>query len=102
MADERYNGSTQLLDKIDQLLQSKTITTSSAIRLMLEAQQHSIKENYLLKKEIDTLKAHWTNKVTPRAAFIIFFLLYSFAISDIRQPVMAWLGTIITQVLKLL
>jgi hypothetical protein len=100
--NENYNGSSEILGKIDTLLDKKTITTSSALRIMLESQQYAIKENHLLRGKIKTLEDHWTNKVTPRLAAIVFIILYSFSISDIRKPFFAWLGGIVITVIKLL
>ena len=99
---EAYNGSSDILGKIDTLLEKKTITTSAALRIMLEAQQFSIKETHELKGRVKILEDHWTNKVTPRLAAIIFFVIYSFAISDIRKPFLAWAGGILSTIIKLL
>jgi hypothetical protein len=103
--EENYNGSTEILKKIDDLLSRKTITPSSAMRILLEAQQHAIKENHDLKKRVRDLEAHrdnhWTHKITPRLAAVTFFIAYSFAISDIRKPVMAWAAGLISSVIKL-
>jgi len=99
---DAYNGSTEILTKIDDLLSKKTITPSSAMRILLEAQKHAIKENHVLKKRVAVLEDHWTNRVTPRLAAIIFFVIYSFAISDIRKPFLAWAGGILSTIIKLL
>lgn len=37
----------------------------------------------------------------PKAATVIMLSLYSFAISDIRDPVMGWLGTVLQALIKL-
>lgn len=103
MAEQsEYNGSTEILNKIDHLLQSKKITTSAALSTLLEAHKHQIKETHEVKKRVAELEAHWTNKVTPKGALITFFILYSFSISDIREPVMQFVGSVLGTLVKLL
>ncbi len=95
-----YNGSTKILKKIDDLLNAKTIPTAVAVRIMLEAQQHAIMENHNVKKRVTELENHWLQKITPRGAAIAFFVLYSFAISDIREPFMEWVVQVATALVK--
>ena len=110
--DRPYNGSTALVEKIEHLLGEKRLSTSAAIRLMLEKMLHDIKENHYRDMEIQEIKERqellekrslgfWAYN-NPRKAFTAFLILYSFAVSDIREPVVNWLMSISENVLKYL
>lgn len=94
--DQPYNGSTLLVKKIESLLGEKRLSTPAAMRLILELQLQVIKENHKREDEIKLIKEElkyswgiWAVR-NPRKAIVIFILAYSFAMSDIRQPIMAW------------
>jgi len=112
MNESPYNGKTALVKKMEVLLQEKKLSTPSAVRLMLEKDISDIKENHdrdLLLKEImlrqDELERRstgmWVYK-NPRKALVLSFILYSFTISDIRQPVMLWVSEFVGLILKAL
>lgn len=111
-----YNGSTHLITKIEELLGAKKLSTSAAVRMLLESQLHNIKARHDMAAQIEDLRLKTQKDIeemkvktqvdiellkrtsfglkiytNPRTAIIIFFILYSFAISDIREPVVGWL-----------
>jgi len=106
--DQPYNGSSVLVKKIESLLGEKRMSTPVAVRLILELQIEAIKQNYKREEEIrlvkEEMKYSWGIWAAhnPRKAFVIVVLIYSFAISDIRQPVMAWVIENIKTLLSLI
>jgi hypothetical protein len=107
-----YNGSSALVTKIEALLGEKKISTMAAVRLILEKQLNDIKENHLRDERLELIIKRqdeierrslgmWIYK-HPKRAFAIVFVFYSFAISDIRQPVFAWLGGIVKVIISAL
>ncbi len=88
-----YNGSAHLVKKLEELLGTKKISTPAAVRLLLEKELHDIKARYDMQQDIELLKRTsiglriYTN---PKLALFILFVLYTFGISDIREPIMDW------------
>lgn len=112
MTDKPYNGSTALIKKIETLLGDKKLSTPVAVRLMLEKDLADIKSNHERDILLQELKARqdefekrsigfWAHK-NPKLALFIFIALYSFSISDIRQPFMEWLNQMVGLLLKAL
>ena len=112
MLENPYNGKTALVKKMETLLQEKKLSTPSAVRLMLEKDISDIKENHErdallqeLRNRQDILERRsvgmWAYK-NPRKAMVLFFALYSFSISDIREPVMSWVSQLVGLILKTL
>lgn len=113
MTDEKpYNGSSALVKKMETLLSEKKLSTPSAVRLMLEKDLADIKADHERDKLLQELRSRqdllearsvgmWAYN-NPRKATALFFVLYSFSISDIRQPVMDWIGGIVGMILKAL
>ena len=110
-----YNGSTHLITKIEELLGSKKLSPTAAIRLLLESQLHNIKARHDMEQQIEQLKLDTQKEIAvikktnaeeiallrrtsvglyvynnPGKALVFFLLAYSFAISDLRQPFMDW------------
>lgn len=110
-----YNGSTHLINKIEELLAAQKLSTAAAVRMLLESQLHNIRARHDMsaqieklrmdtQKEIEVMKSRtqieiellkrtsigWRMYEKPKQAFIIIFIIVSFFVSDIRQPVLAW------------
>ena len=102
MTDE-YNGQTALVKKIEELLGSKRISTTAALRLMLEKQLYDIKANHERDLRIAQLEGAslglWV-KNNQRRAVAIVIIMYSFSISTIREPFLTWVGSLISLVMK--
>lgn len=121
MAD--YNGSSHLIHKMEELLSTKKLSTTAAVRLLLESQLHNIKARHDMAaqiealrlethKEIEALKAKTQVDIQllqstsiglkaythPKQAFALIILIFSFLVSDVRQPVINW----ITENIKIL
>lgn len=98
MTEQPYNGSTVLVKKIESLLGEKKLSTPVAVRMILELQLEAIKQDHVRDEEIAALKKKinyswgvWMSD-NPRKAFAIIMIIYGFAISDIRKPVMDWIA----------
>ena len=99
-----YNGSSALINKMEKLLADKKLSTAAAVRLMLEKQLHDIKEGHEIKKELIYLrKVSLGAKIDekPKKYITLFLLIYSFSISDIREPVKNWLIDNIKMIISL-
>ncbi len=112
MTDKPYNGSTALVKKMEMLLSEKKLSTPSAVRLMLEKDLADIKADHerdIRLQEISDRQdliekrsvGFWAYN-NPRKAMALFFILYSFSISDIREPVMSWVAGFVGLILKAL
>lgn len=106
--DQPYNGSTALVMKMEELLGQKKLSTSAAMRLLLEKELSDIKRNHErderikesekqiidLKNEIDVLKktsiGRWILTNPKKAGGVILFL-YSFSISGLPSLFFQWL-----------
>lgn len=111
-----YNGSSQLITKIEELLGTKKLSTPAAVRLLLESQLHNIKARHDMAAQIEELRLDTQRQIEelraktqieielinktsigrkmydkPKQAFISIFLITSFLVSDIRQPVFQWI-----------
>lgn len=116
------NGKT--IEEIRSLLHDKAkmsqgVVNRLTLSLMAEVYQNQIDSNAEDKKNREALEAQikkiearqddferrsvsvWIWK-HPKAALVIMLSLYSFAISDIRQPVMDWFGEAIQAIVKVL
>jgi hypothetical protein len=125
MAD--YNGSTHLITKMEELLSTKKLSTSAAVRLLLESQLHNIKARHDMAAQIETLKLETQKEIEklkiqtqaeiellrstslglkaythPKQAIVIVFLVISFLVSDIRQPVIEWITDNIKMIFSVL
>ena len=89
-----YNGSSHLVKKIEELLATKKLSTAAAVRMLLEKELYDIKTRYDMQQDIELLKRTsiglriYTN---PKLALFFLFVLYTFGISDIREPVIGWI-----------
>ena len=112
MTDQPYNGSSALITEIEHLLGEKKLSTAAAMRLLLEKELSDIKANHERKLQLESLQARqdelekrslgfWAYK-NPKIALTIFIALYSFSISDIRQPLIEWLNQIVGLLIKAL
>lgn len=105
MTDQPYNGSTVLVKKIEHLLGEKKISTPVVMRLLLELKLDEIKQQHALKERVDKIEAVswslWASK-NPKTAIVSGLIIISFLISDIRQPVIAWVSQNLKLILSLL
>lgn len=100
MTDDKYNGSTALVKKMETLLQEKKLSTSAAVRLMLEKDLADIKADHerdlilsdLVKRQAileshDIVKRIKDHPKLSFAFFVLFLILNSMVNwSGIRKP----------------
>lgn len=109
-----YNGATHLINKIEELLGAKKLSTAAAVRMLLESQLHNIKARHDMAAQIEQLRLDTYKEIEllrrtsigmkiyekPKQAIIIIFLVLSFLVSDIREPVFAWVSDNIKHILS--
>ena len=102
------NGNQAVLDFLQRADSIKTLTTkqknefiTEGVAIIVRSQMEREKEWNEYKAKVDELSARsiglWVYG-HPKMALTIFLALYSFSISDIRQPFLAWL----TEIAKLI
>jgi hypothetical protein len=112
-----YNGATHLINKMEELLSTKKLSTTAAVRLLLESQLHNIKARHDMAAQIESLRLETHREIEllkaktqleiqmlqstsiglkaytyPKQALAVVILLISFLVSDIRQPVINWIA----------
>lgn len=107
-----YNGSTALVNKIEHLLAEKKLSTAAAMRLLLEKELADIKINHARDLEVKTLRAEYEEIKrhslgmwmynNPKMSFTLAFILFSFIASDVKIPIMQFVGEMIGLIIKAL
>lgn len=103
------NGNQAILDFLQRVERIETLTPKQrdgfileGIGIMVRSQIARDAEWVAYKSAVDELKRRsfglWVYN-NPKSALFFSLLLYSFAISDIRQPVLAWLTEIVKLIL---
>lgn len=101
MTNDNINGVAILLDDIQGELNKKRLSAKD--RVILKSLEYIMKSLPPIREDVSNLKStSWGYKswVEPKKAFTILFVVYSFAISDIRQPVFAWLSGVVKMVMS--
>jgi hypothetical protein len=102
MEKDIVNGVALLQEDIQGELQKKRLSTQD--RLVLKSLEYILKSLPPLREDVSTLKRTsigYRSWQEPRKATVIFFLVYSFLISDLREPFFHWLVTVMKSVTSL-
>ncbi len=101
MSEDHMNGVALLLEDIKS--ESTRKRMSAKDRIILKSLDYILRSIPPIREDVNNLKSTsvgyraWQR---PKASFIIFFLLYSFAISDLRTPVFQWFSGMVGTILK--
>ncbi len=101
MSEVHMNGVALLLDDIK--IESQRKRMSAKDRIILKSLDYILRSIPPIREDVNNLKSTsvgyraWQR---PKTSFIIFFLLYSLAISDLRTPVYQWLASMLGTIMK--
>jgi hypothetical protein len=100
--DDTINGVALLLTDIEGELSKKRITNRD--KIILKSLEYLLKSLPPLRSDIYEVKntsyGYWANR-NPQKAFLAVFFITSFLISDIRQPVFAFVAANIKVILAM-
>ena len=102
MTEGNENGARLLLDEIAEIQKAKKMSHHD--RLLWRVHEYQLRETISVRDrlhKIENSNALWVDR-HPKAARAWGIFLLMFLNSDVRQPVMAWLGSELANILKLL
>lgn len=101
MTDDHMNGVALLLEDIKSESQRKRMSAKD--RIILKSLDYILRSIPPIREDVNNLKSTsvgyraWQR---PKLSFVIFFLLYSFAISDLSTPMFQWISGMVGTIMK--